>query len=60
MLLAAEDDKRAHADGLPALAKLKMLDRVMDVLQKWRSLFLVSILHLLTKRCRTDDSTPPR
>lgn len=34
MMIAANDDKKAHADGLPAVAKLKMLDRVMDTLQK--------------------------
>jgi hypothetical protein len=34
MMQAANDDKKAHADGLPAVSKLRMLERVMDTLQK--------------------------
>jgi hypothetical protein len=34
MIYAASEDKQAHADGIPAIAKLRMLDRVMDILQK--------------------------
>ncbi|KIM33382.1 hypothetical protein M408DRAFT_326111 [Serendipita vermifera MAFF 305830] len=34
MIEAAESDKKAHQDGIPALAKLRMLDQVMDTLQK--------------------------
>ncbi|KAG8812522.1 Transcription factor iws1 [Serendipita sp. 399] len=34
MMQAANEDKEAHRDGIPAVAKLRMLDRVMDTLQK--------------------------
>lgn len=34
MELAALDDQEANKNGRPALAKLRMLQEVMDVLQK--------------------------
>ncbi|KAG8833754.1 Transcription factor iws1 [Serendipita sp. 411] len=34
MMRAANDDKDAHREGVPAISKLRMLDRVMDTLQK--------------------------
>jgi hypothetical protein len=38
---AANDDKKAHADGLPAVSKLRLLDRVMDTLQKCDLLYIL-------------------
>ncbi|CAG8708446.1 15121_t:CDS:2, partial [Acaulospora colombiana] len=34
MMIAASEDKISSREGLPAIAKLRMLDRVMDTLQK--------------------------
>ncbi|PVG04446.1 hypothetical protein CPB86DRAFT_869109 [Serendipita vermifera] len=34
MMIAANEDKIASKEGIPAVAKLRMLDRVMDTLQK--------------------------
>lgn len=34
MMVAANEDKEAHKEGIPAVAKLRMLPRVMDTLQK--------------------------
>jgi hypothetical protein len=40
MELAALEDQEANKNGKPALAKLRMLQDVMDVLQKYVSLIL--------------------
>jgi hypothetical protein len=34
MMGAAKVDRESHQAGIPAIAKLRLLDRVMDTLQK--------------------------
>lgn len=45
MIIAAKEDKHAHKEGLPAFSKIRMLDRVMDTLQKL--VFLATLDNLL-------------